>query len=329
MKALFTILTSLCLVALLVTSGRAQAITNANFETWASPYGTEAPTGWLTTDDVYSYYYGDTRGSYQLGAVSKSTDAHGGSFAAKLTSTAVSTNSGGSVVVPGEVVLGAKTGVYYYDVVPLGGSAYTSRPSQMQLFYKFNGTVADSALALVYFTKTTNGQPALVGFGGLYLAPAAAYTALAVPISYATSTAVPDSIHVVLMSGYGQSLFDATNGPAFPTNIKAGSTLLVDDITFSGAPLATRADASLQELLTVSPNPSPGGRFVISAPARPELAAAPLQVLDALGRTVVQQAAQPVPSGQRELDLSALQTGIYTLRLDSKQGILVRKLTVR
>jgi hypothetical protein len=328
MKSLFTFL-SLCLL-LGASPAHAQAISNGNFETWAPSFGVEAPTGWLTTDDVYAFYYLDPRGSYKFGAVSKSTDAHGGTYAAKLTSTAVQTTSGGSVVVPGELVLGAKTGVYFLDVFPLGGSAYTSRPTQMQLYYKFSGTVADSALALVYLTKTINGVPSIVGVGGQNLAPAATYTALNVPISYANNTTtVPDSIHVVLMSGYGESLFDATNGTAFPANIKAGSTLLVDDITFSGAPLAVRADASVQSQLTVGPNPSPAGRFVISSPAQPGLAAAPLTVLDVTGRTVVRQPAQAVPTGQRDLDLSALPLGIYTLRLDSKEGILTRQLVVK
>lgn len=305
----------------------AQALPNATFETWSSPYGVEAPASWLTTDDVYASYFGVARGTYNLGAVSKSTDAHGGSYAVKLTSTVASYNNA-AVTIPGEVVLGARAGLYEYLGLPLGGAPYTARPTQMQFFYKFSGALADSALALVYFTKTTNGKPTVIGLGGQYLAPATAYTAATVSISY-TDTTIPDSVHVVFASGYSQLLYKKPQQLPFPANITAGATLLVDDVALTGAPLAVRATATVQDLLTVAPNPSPGGHFVISSPDKPELAASPLQVLDALGRAVVQQPAQVTPSGPRELDLSSLSTGIYLLRLDSRQGTIVRQLTVK
>lgn len=317
---------------LLLASSRAgaQAVANSNFETWATRNGVEAPTGWLTTDDVYGYYYNAAAGYYNLGAVTKSTDAHGGSYAAKLTSTSLSTTSGTAVVVPGSVVLGTKTGVYYYYLFPIGGAAYTARPTQMQFYYKNSGAATDSAFALVYLSTTVNSAPVNIGVGVQLLAPAATYTAATIPISYdPAATNNPDSLHIVFASGYGRTLFNPNTGPAFPSNIKANSTLLVDDVVLSGAPLAARADASTQNLLTVAPNPSPGGRFVISSPDKPELAAAPLQVLDNLGRLVVVQPAQAVPSGHRELDLSSLSTGIYLLRLDAKQGVIVRQLTVK
>jgi hypothetical protein len=200
----------------------------------------------------------------------------------------------------------------------------------MQFFYKYSGTTADSALVLVYFTKTTNGRPRIMGLGGGFLNPAATYSGVSASIGYDDNTTVPDSVHIILTSGYSRLLYDPNTGiTRFPSNIKAGSTLLIDDISFSGAPLAARADASTQALLTIAPNPSPGGRFVLNAPDKPELAAAPWQVLDGLGRIVAQQAAQPVPSGQRELDLSALSAGVYLLRLDAKQGAIVRQLTVK
>ncbi|NML66116.1 T9SS type A sorting domain-containing protein [Hymenobacter sp. RP-2-7] len=327
MKKIFYALTALALVA--SYSAQAQVISNNGFETWATRNGAESPTGWLTDADVYGYYYNLSASNLQIGAVTKSADAHGGSFAAKLTSTNDKDNAGNTIVVPGELVLGTKAGAYVYQGLPLGGLNYPARPTQMQFYYKFSGTATDSALVLVYFTKTTNGVPAILGIGGGFLNPTATYSGVSAPIGYVDNT-VPDSIHVVVASGFSRLLYNPRTGVTrFPSNIKAGSTLLLDDLTFSGAPLAVRADASTQAQLTVAPNPSPGGRFVLNSPDKPELAAAPLQVLDGLGRIVVQQAAQVAPNGQRELDLSSLSTGIYLLRLDSKQGTIVRQLTVK
>lgn len=303
----------------------AQNVANNGFETWATRNGVEAPTGWLTTDDMYAYYTQLAPGSYNLGAVVKSTDSHSGSYAAKLITTSVPTNSGGSVLVPGTVILGAKAGDYTYFGIPIGGVNYTAKPTQMQVFYKFSGTATDSARAIIYLSTTTNGVPRAIAVGSQYLQPAATYTAATIPIGYDPSfTGAPDSIHIVLTSGYGKNI-----NKGFLTNIKAGSTLLVDDITITGGVLATRADASTQDLLTVAPNPSPSGHFTINSPDKPALAAAPWQVLDAMGRVVAQQPTQAVPSGQRELDLSALSSGIYLLRLDSKDGTIVRQLTVK
>jgi hypothetical protein len=328
MKKILYALLGLALAASHAAS--AQTIPNAGFETWATRNGAESPTGWLTDADVYGYYAQIAASNFQIGSVTKSTDAHGGSFAAKLTSTNDQDNGGNTIVVPGELVLGTKTGTYSYQGLPLGGTNYAARPTQMQFFYKYSGAVADSALVLVYFTKTTNGVPAIVGAGGGFLNPTTTYTGVNASIGYSDNTTTPDSVHIVLTSGYSRLLYNPRTGATrFPSNIKAGSTLLIDDISFSGAPLAARADASTQALLTIAPNPSPGGRFVLNAPDKPELAAAPWQVLDGLGRIVAQQAAQPAPSGQRELDLSALSAGVYLLRLDAKQGAIVRQLTVK
>lgn len=310
--------TCLSIITLLLSQGAAQAqsLTNLNFETWATRNGVEAPTNWLTTDDDFAFYNGKPAGTYNFGTVTKTTDVHGGTYAAKLTTTNV-TVSGMTGNVPGELILGAKTGVYKYLGLPLGGGPVTVRPTQLQLYYKLSGPAADSAVAIAYLTKTTNGVPTLIGIGYQFLAPATAYTAVTAPINYDPNSSVtPDSVHIILSSGFAR-------------NITVGTALFVDDITLGGVALATRAAASTQALLTIAPNPSPSGHFVINSPDQPALAASPWQVLDALGRVVAQQPAQAVPSGQRELDLSALSSGIYLLRLDSKDGTIVRQLTVK
>ncbi|MEJ7663136.1 MAG: T9SS type A sorting domain-containing protein [Hymenobacter sp.] len=169
---------------------------------------------------------------------------------------------------------------------------------------------------LVYFTSTApGGVPAVIGAAFANFAPSSSYTALTLPIQYISSS-LPDSVHIQIGSG------DAAK-------LTPGAKLLVDDITFSGTALAVRADAGLQAQFTVSPNPSPSGRFVISSPATPELAAAPLTVLDVLGREVLRQPAQAAPTPQRTLDLGHLALGIYLLRLDSKQGVITRQLVVK
>lgn len=291
---------------LLATTAAAQNVPNNTLDAWATRAGIEAPTGWLTTDDVLPLLVaGFPR--INTGTVTKTTDAHSLPYAASLNTT----NVQGQVVLPGLLVLGTR-----FNVNALGGAPYTTRPTQLQFYYKFSGTAADSATVQVLLTRTKAGQPELVGGNNAYLAPAPnGYTQVTLPILYSLS-AQPDSVRLFFSSGQASKL-------------TVGAKLLVDDITFSGTALATRADVEFQQQLTVAPNPSPAGRFVISSPARPELAAAPLTVLDAMGREVLRQPAQAVPTPERALDLSSLALGIYLLRLDSKQGTIVRQLVVK
>lgn len=316
--------TCLALASLLLgtAAAKAQTIPNLNLETWAIRNGAEAPTNWQTTDDDLTAQAGAPLGTFNFGTVTKSTDQHGGTYAAKLTTTTITIPGVGSGTAPGELILGTKPGKYTYAGASLGGLPLAAFPTQMQFFYKLTSTTAaaataDSALALVYLTKTTNGVPALIGRGYQYLTAASGYTSQTVPITYSlTNTTTPDSIHIVFSSGTAD-------------NTTIGTALFVDDVTVAGVNLAIRADADVQAQLSVSPNPSTGGRFQLNAPEAPALASAPLTVSDMLGRTVVQQAGLAVPSPTRELDLSSLSTGLYLLRLDTKQGAVMRQLTIK
>lgn len=309
--------TWLLLLAWGTRAATAQTIPNGNFEQWASIGGApEAPTGWLTTDFILGYYNNVPAGSYfSTGTVAKGTEVHGGSFAAKISTLSLPTTTGGAVLHPGWLVLGARPGLYDYAELPNAGAPCTTRPTQLQFYYKLTGPAADSASALVYVTRTVAGVPTVLGGGFQYLKPTTGYTLLSLPLDY-SSADVPDSVHIQLSSGDARV-------------ITAGTTLLVDDIALVNPTLATRPGAATQALVQVVPNPSPAGRFVLSSPAQPDLAAAPLAVFDVTGRLVQQQPAQAVPGASRALDLSGLPLGIYTLRLDTKQGSLVRQLVVR
>ena len=293
-------------------SGAAQTLANLNFETWATRNGVEAPTNWQTSDD-YVYALLVQQGypvRVPTGAVAKTTTAHGGTYAASLTTKTIPVST---TPFPGLVILGTRLGPGL-----LGGNAYPNRPAQLQFYYQFNGPAADSAAAQIFFTYTNplTGQYTIVGQGIAFLQPTtSSYVLQSLPITYSSSVA-PDSVRMAFFSGVGR-------------NRTANSTLLVDDVALVGPALSVRADAGVQAALTVSPNPSPGGRFVLHSPDQPELAGAPLLVTDALGHQVLRQPAQTGPTGTRELDLSSLSPGLYLMRLDSKQGAIVRQLTIK
>lgn len=311
MKAFFY--TCLVLAGWLIglNAAQAQTIINLNFESWATRNGVESPTNWLNSDDYLHALLVAQQGYnpyYPTGAVIKSTTAHGGSFAANLTTKSIL-----GVAFPGIAIVGTRLTPNY-----IGGTPYTTRPAQFQFYYQYTGPVADSAGAFVLVTRTTSlsGQPEILGSAFQYIQPTTgSYASASLPITY-TSSATPDSIRILFFSGNAR-------------NITVGSTLLVDDVALAGTALAVRADAALQEKLTVSPNPSPAGRFQLSSVDAPSLASSPFTVLDMMGRVVAHQPALTVPSPTRELDLSTLATGIYLLRLDTKDGTIVRQLSIK
>ena len=311
MKTLLRLGLAAASTILLTTAASAQTVANLNLETWANrttavPTGVEAPTNWQTFDDVFSGFAGLPLPASTT-TVTKSTDAHGGSYAARLETKNYALLGGN---VPGAMALGTR-------VIDFGslysGVPYTSRPTQMQFWYKLTGAGAatDGSGVSVSLSRTTNGVSTDITYVQQVLAPAATYTLATVPLTY-TSTATPDSLHIEFYTGSVQ-------------NITAGTVLLVDDISFVTG-TATRAGL-LDAPVTVAPNPSTDGRFELHSP-EPALLAAPFTVTDLTGRVVL-QAPKASPATNRSIDLSTAAAGLYTLQLQTDRGMVVRKLVVR
>ena len=309
MKTLFR--TSLLAALFCATLGAAQgqALANGGFEAWATRNGVDSPTGWLTTDDVITAL---SPIAFATGTFTKATDAHGGTYAARLESK--TTPLAG--VLPGAVAVGTKVGA---DVTLPGGIPFTGRPTMLQFYYKLSGpqpTGSDGAFAQVALTRRVNGATqTLATAKQVFTTVTSTYVLAQVPLTY-TSSATPDSVHLVLSSG---AIITATAGAV------AGTVFQVDDVSFIGTATATR-DAALSAALTVAPNPSPDGHYLLYAP--PTLLAGALAVTDATGRVVRREAALPTRAATRALDLSGLAAGFYTLQLVADQGVVTKKLVV-
>ena len=285
-------------------------VANASFEAWA---GTpEKPIGWLTTDDVYAAVFGVP---VATGTVSKSSTARNGSFAVQLqtvTAPVVGTNAG-TVLLGSALRIGPNFN--FEDV----GQGFTARPTSLQFYYRLSGTLTDSAGVALELTRRENGQRVVVGYAGLrpnapgYVLPAlaAAYTLATVPIQY-TSALQPDSIRISFSSGEADV-------------VTAGTTLLIDDVALVGTALPTRAAARAEARVQVYPNPSPDGRFTLQLPA--PTATAEVRVTDALGREVAHETWTNAPRSRCPLNLSAQPAGVYTVRVQTAQGLAWQKIS--
>jgi hypothetical protein len=286
-----------------------QAVLQGTLENWAPrPPAAQAPTGWLTTDDLVEALAGVR---IPTGAVTRSTASRSGMYAAQLTTTTVPLLG----AVPGAIVLGTRFNLSSDFDIP-AGMPYTSRAARLEFYYTLTGpaVATDSALALVQLTRTVGGAQQVIAEGERYLLTAApTYTLGSVPLQY-RSNAQPDSLRLLFLSGNSN-------------NLTPGTTLTVDDVTMVGLVTATR-DAVADAALSVFPTTSPDGRFALTAPTQPGLLNGALRVTDAVGRVVLTQAATAA-AGTRTVDLHSQAPGVYLLRLETATGPLTRKVVVQ
>ncbi|MVN78143.1 T9SS type A sorting domain-containing protein [Hymenobacter sp. HMF4947] len=297
---------ALGLLGAALAPAHAQTVANGTFETWAARNGVESPTGWLTTDDVIAVTLGL---ALPTGSFTKTTDAHGGTYAARLETKTTLLGA-----LPGAVGIGTKVGPN--PAVP-GGIPFTTRPAMLQFYYKLSGpqpaVASNGAFAQVALTRRVGGVLQTIATAQqVFTTVNTAYVLAQVPLTY-TSGALPDSVRLVFSSG------------VISTSATAGTVFQVDDVSFTGTVTAVRS-AALEAALSVYPNPSLGGRYVLAA--SPALLAAPLAVVDATGRVVRREAAPTALAATRPLDLTGLAGGIYTLQLFAEEGLVTKKLVV-
>ncbi len=203
----------------------AQTIPNSGFETWVQQGPGMVPTAWGTTPTS-----------------TKSTDAHGGSFAVQCKTDSFTDPMGNVKIMPGIIFLG-KRGMGP-NTPNLPGSPFNIRPDSFIGWFKYAPKGQDAFKVDVLFTKwnTTWNKQDTIGTA-VYMGDAANnYTKFSMPIEY-SSWATPDSVQISFGSGN-------------PQNPELGSTLIIDDISFVTKPNASVKEQNIQ--FNVFPNPTNG-----------------------------------------------------------------------
>ncbi|TGE10524.1 T9SS type A sorting domain-containing protein [Hymenobacter fodinae] len=315
MKSILRTVTAALVGLLYSTMALAQTaptVNNGSMELWEARHTKEVPQGWLNTDDIIALLANVPSLPVSSGTMTKSTDKHAGNFGALLETKNFDVLS---QIVPGDMYLGTRLNPNGGGDF-LGGVPYTSRPTRVQFWYKATqapNSTSRPAFA-VQLLKTTAGNTQEVGFVGVYLPATTTYTLVDLPIQY-SQTVAPDTLQMLFTSD-----FDKTT--------VVGNQLFVDDIALTGVVTASRnpaTDAALQ----IYPNPSKGGEFSLASLGNAAIATAPFTVSDVTGREVLRQAAaSPADSHGRLVDLRGQRPGLYTLRLQTPDGPVVRKLVV-
>lgn len=231
---------------LMLNVASAQTVVFSDMESWKTnsvgfpPTTLDATSGWRCPDSL-AFAYSILVGTPQR-QLYKSTDKHGGSYAAKIV-----TQYQGST-------LGNLAGVLTNAVINLdivnqkftlsGGTSLNGRVNFVNAWLKYNPTGGDSATVIVSSIikgGKGNGDDSVVGSGLYYITSAQPYTLVNVPIDYGTNTATPNALQIVFTSSGGQAT--------------VGSELFIDDVSYSIFP-ASVGNVNNNTKFVVAPNPA-------------------------------------------------------------------------
>lgn len=227
-----------------------------DFEDWTqAPFTSfEEPTGgWWTSLNALSGLGGPV-------TVAKTTDAHSGTYAAKLT-----TQQWGTLTIPGLLVSGA------FDLQSstflVQGQPFTQTPTAFRGWFKFGPVAGDSAgiAALLLKWNTSAQRRDTLAIAALSVTSAAsAWTFFDLPFVYSQQGQAPDSILVALVSsGDGQNF-----------NGQVGSTLWIDDLELdyttevapdAGAKELPRAGIAANRIRVICPAAWIGAEFRLTS----------------------------------------------------------------
>lgn len=193
-----------------------------NFEGWTGSGPVIEPIGWVS-GNVLTMIPGNKQSVFQAIA----PDIHGGTYAMKIVTVDVVINPDPTTTPDpiGFVATGSFSGVTLK-----GGFPYTVRPASAELWYKYAPSGVDTASFFMWLTKwnaTTVSRDTIAWGYWKTSATVSAFTntgPLTLVYNAAFPTTLPDTAGVI---------FSAT-GSGCLTCGNIGSTLWVDDITFSG-----------------------------------------------------------------------------------------------
>lgn len=287
------LLASLCSF-LLTGAVYAQTITNNGFENWeidSSDLGTEIenPVGW----------FAGNLGLSTPDAVSKSTDAHGGSYSAKIAPT---------------TFFGAPfPGVLFYE------GASTLKPAYLNGYVKTNSGSKDTFAISLEFYDSKNDESHEVA--QICTVPKSAWTPFNIAVNLPSGFS-PDSfyISIVVMGNGAYGMLDDLEfgstplGSAFGNSVSMNVNSRPKTVSVSDRFIPNPADkAATLQFEMINPGP------------------VEVVITDLSGKVVEKLSPQGILSGKQSIELNTekLHQGMYFYTLYTSEGIVTRRFAVQ
>ena len=259
-------------------------IPNGGFENWESNGN---PVGWWTNNAPGVYI-----------TITKSSDAHSGSWAVEGNVASVSGIGVGPAIISGVEGLG----------IPIN-----FRPAAITGYYKFTSINGDYMQVQADFMKSGVGG---VGGGAANLNPAGTYSQFSIDINYLTGD-VPDTVLI--------AIFIAGNG-GFPN---VGSKMFVDDLAWSNSSDVKELGNGIPDEFALMQNyPNPFNPSTTIRYSIPEASFATVKVYDMLGKEVATLVNEEQSAGNYEVDFNAagLSSGMYFYKLQTDNFVETKKM---
>ena len=280
-----------------------------DFETWSGAGASTEPSGWISENELT--VVGNPQSAFKE---TTAANVHGGAASMKLVCVTMTNPIAGLPNPIGLAAPGKLTGFK-----PKFGMPYTGRPASVDFWYKYTPVSGDFTEFLVILWNSTTQDTLGSGYWTTGTA-ANNYTSQVVTITYnpAYSAELPDSMALTFSSS---KLFNPDY--SFCSNCgKAGSTLWVDDVTFSGWNGINEHPASNN--IVAFPNPANDHITIIADVAEATTAVA----YDATGRMISSVALNQVLTGitrkEGTISTSNLSSGLYVYSITDKNGNSLR-----
>ncbi|MBI3135259.1 MAG: T9SS type A sorting domain-containing protein [Bacteroidetes bacterium] len=258
------------------------AIPNNSFENWT--YETiEQPSAWFSFDQLL---YPMTQSLY----VTKSTTASAGTYSAQIETTFETIMSGIPAILTNGFFSPALDSV-------IGGTPFIAQPAQISGMYQFAPSFADTGYVYVDFWNSTSGIHSMYADT---LLDAAVWTPWSIDLTF---TEAPDSVIIYFFSG---------------DNL--GSTLLVDDIQFTGGDVSV-TESAIASTWTIFPNPASGIATIQFE------AADQIRIFDLSGKLVY--SVSPATGTTEEINTALFENGTYLVQVIKSGYASVQKLNVQ
>lgn len=281
---------------ILLTTFKVKAqIPNPSFEEWQiRKFGIlqfEDPKNWMSNN----FYFAFTNPS-QL-PVKKTTDARTGTYAVEITNAPDTSEDkqGGSLISGNANFLTQEYNLKF---------KLNSKPKSLEGYYKYFPVENDVFNIEIVVSK--NGE--FLGSGSFKGINAQnEYTKLSAEIEYMDENTIPDSASIFIFAGNAMSVIE-------------GTRLILDDLSFTDAPVSVSKVKNSELSISVYPNPAQDKLFV-------ELnnESALVTLMDLSVKILLQS---EVSKTNNYIDLSGIKNGIYLAQISSEVGVVNHKIVV-
>ena len=276
---------------------------NAGFEDWIPEFTYEVPESWQTFNFLSLSSPPNPISAFKAIGL----DKHSGNYALKLKSVHLNNNVLPDTFQLGDLDVGDTLGGTFIGKINLSpvsfiyGFPYTERPAKLEFWAKYNPVGNDTAGALVFMKRSSNGLDS-IGYAELKITATAVYTLFELPITY-LSNEYPDSATIVFLS--------SRSG----VTAREGSTLFVDDVKFTGS-VGISQNGTIEPIVKVFPNPAKDNiTFSINFDSADHVT-----IKDISGKNVL---AGYLYDKKAHMNTSVLATGMYFYEIaDKKNNVL-------